>query len=440
MSDDVDYDTAVLALETDQTEILSGIYASYQLSDESPVSARCAAITTERNTLESQMTLVTVDDYKNLPEQYQVGIAESLTAQKAAEETLADAQEALTKAQSKVTVDSETQQELIDEALKAVDDAYADYLTAFQAYQTALVDTSEEGVLQAKEYKATSDQAWDTYEEYVAAYDAAKEELTEIQALESDVSAAKDALESAEEAKEVADVAVNDALGDVTEQMQREDAVMTLLLLEIAEADVTYNEDGTFSVYAETAGTVSMIYASVGDSVATTDVLIDFVQANSTYSVSFNTSAQKANQLKVGSEAEVINADATAILKSIRNTTNTDSGNLNEKKLTFTVTGDVTDGQTLALKMNESSQKYEYTIPSNAVNEDSDGTFLWIVQTKSTPLGNRCYAKKVAVEVVADDGTNAAINGDISTDTYVICLCTEALANGDMVRMKETAE
>lgn len=42
--------------------------------------------------------------------------------------------------------------------------------------------------------------------------------------------------------------------------------------------------------------------------------------------------------------------------------------------------------------------------------------------------------------VLADDGTTAAIDGEVSRDTYIITTGTDMIHDGDRVRMKEKAE
>ena len=56
---------------------------------------------------------------------------------------------------------------------------------------------------------------------------------------------------------------------------------------------------------------------------------------------------------------------------------------------------------------------------------------------KSSPLGNRYVAKRVAIEVLAADDTNSAVTADLSNGDYVITTSSAPIANGDMVRMAD---
>ncbi len=431
-----DYDDAVKSLDTRKSALLSQIYKTYHISEGDTVSAKGAAIRTEQNTLTNSLTYVSAESYEKLPQAYQSGIAQAVQGQKSADSAVEQANEALSDAQGKLTGSSDSQQELIDDAKKAMDQAYEDYLTAFYAYQDAVSSGSEE----AEMLEEASDAAYAAYEDSVDAHEDAVAELSKIQSQEAAVSSAENRLESANNAKERADQALTDALEDATTAITRDQTILSLVLLEIGADNMVYNEDGTVSVYAESAGIVAAISVSSGDTVMQSDPIAEIVQADGGYTVHFNVSAEKARKVRPGAQASVINADATATLKSIRNAANSESGQMDEKTLYFTVTGDVTVGQSLAVKLDENSQNYDYTVPSSALGEDNNGTFVLAVQTKSTPLGNRYYAKRIDVEVLADDGTNAAINGNIDMDTYVICISTKALEDGDMVRMKETSE
>ena len=76
-------------------------------------------------------------------------------------------------------------------------------------------------------------------------------------------------------------------------------------------------------------------------------------------------------------------------------------------------------------------------IPSAAVHTDADGSFVYTVTVKSSPLGNRYTVKKTTVEVLASDDTNSAVTGELSTADFVITTATVPLQPGDQVRIAE---
>ena len=62
---------------------------------------------------------------------------------------------------------------------------------------------------------------------------------------------------------------------------------------------------------------------------------------------------------------------------------------------------------------------------------------MLVTKSKSSPLGNRYYAEKVEVEVVASDETSRAVRGGISAGDYVITAASKPVSPKDQVRMKD---
>ncbi|WP_022760088.1 HlyD family efflux transporter periplasmic adaptor subunit [Butyrivibrio sp. AD3002] len=152
---------------------------------------------------------------------------------------------------------------------------------------------------------------------------------------------------------------------------------------------------------------------------------------------SFSVTMDQAKRLKVGDIAEPQNAwyytDFKATLKSIT----ADQQNPNTKKLlTFNIESpEVQNGQSVSLQIGQKSDNYDLTIPAGAVREDSNGKFILIVKSKSSPLGNRYIAARVDVEVLGSDDTTAAISGSLEGDEYVITTATAPIKSGDQVRL-----
>jgi hypothetical protein len=122
-------------------------------------------------------------------------------------------------------------------------------------------------------------------------------------------------------------------------------------------------------------------------------------------------------------------------LTSISNDKSDPSGS---KQLTFSVTGDdVSVGQSLSFSIGDKNASYDVVIPSSAIHTDADGSFVYTVQVKSSPLGNRYTVKKKTVTVLASDDTSSAVSGELSTADFVITTSTVPLEVGDQVRIAE---
>ncbi|MBQ8514352.1 MAG: HlyD family efflux transporter periplasmic adaptor subunit [Ruminococcus sp.] len=432
------YEESEIALEQDKSILMEEICTAYQLTSSSDTVYLSAAVQAEYTFLQNDLSYVNTDDFEKLPSKYQPEIQMALSSYESAQDAEEQARKNYSKAQSSLIGDSDTLQELADEAYRTRESAYEDYLTAHNAWQSAVNSGNEN----AAPMESAAESAWSYYESTADAYDKAVSQVNKAVQAENDASYAEQAYETAQESTEYASENLSTTLDEAASDIKRDISLLEILLLETSASDETLllNEDGTVSLYAETSGIVTGLSAAAGDMVLTSAPVLQLIKSDSTYTVRFNTSAEKAQSLRPGIEASVINADAEAILKGVYNATSSSSGSADEKTLLFTVSGDVTAGQSLALKMSENNQSFDFTVPSRAISEDSTGTFILVLETKSTPLGNRYYAKKINVTVLADDGSNAAIDGEITRDTYVIVLCTEAIQDGDMVRMKESAE
>jgi hypothetical protein len=124
--------------------------------------------------------------------------------------------------------------------------------------------------------------------------------------------------------------------------------------------------------------------------------------------------------------------DVDVTLASIRPDT-TDPGQ--KKLLTFDVTGSVTAGQSLSISVGQKSASFDYIVPNSAVREDNNGKFILIVESKSSPLGNRYVATRVDVEVLASDDTQSAISGGVTGYEYVITTSSAPVEAGKLVRL-----
>ena len=94
-------------------------------------------------------------------------------------------------------------------------------------------------------------------------------------------------------------------------------------------------------------------------------------------------------------------------------------------------------GQSLSLSIGQKSMDYELVVPNSAIREDNNGKFILIVQSKSSPLGNRYIATRVDVEVLASDDTHTAISAGIYGNEYVITTATKPVEAGKQVRLTD---
>lgn len=192
------------------------------------------------------------------------------------------------------------------------------------------------------------------------------------------------------------------------------------------------------TVDAPITGTIISIERIAGQKTGDGVVLATIQPEGQGYTMSFSVTNEQAKRLSVGDKADLVNAwrydDVDVSLKSIK-PDKTEPGQ--KKLLTFDVKGDVIAGQTLNVSVGQKSADYDLIVPNSAIREDNNGKFILIVETKSSPLGNRFVATRVDVQVVASDDTKSAITGALYGYEFVITTSTQPVEAGQLVRMAE---
>ncbi len=231
------------------------------------------------------------------------------------------------------------------------------------------------------------------------------------------------------------------ALTDLTQNISK-----TLNLEGLYEAIVKAREQVTAeeekaiggTVTADIAGTVTTINAAAGKEVSAAEPVVVLQPEGQGYTMSFTVTNEQAKRLAVGDVAELVNSwwysDMTIVLKNIKPDPTNPSKN---KLLTFTIDGDVTAGQSLNVSVGQKSANYDMIVPNSAIREDNNGKFILIVESKSSPLGNRYIATRVDVEVLASDDTQSAISGGLYGYEYVITTSNKPVEAGKQVRLAE---
>ncbi len=197
------------------------------------------------------------------------------------------------------------------------------------------------------------------------------------------------------------------------------------------------SETGTTEVVSKYSGVVSNISVKVGDTTLPETPVMTVDLADEGYTMEITVEAEKAKKVKKGTQAEVVNnwfGGIEATLTDIKSDTTAGSKN---KILVFSLTGDVDSGSYLELSIPCGGGNYDSIVPKNAIGHDKDGDFVLVVVSKNSPLGNRYYAERVAVEVLASDETSSAVSGNLGYNEYVITAASKPVEPKDQVRMKD---
>lgn len=183
------------------------------------------------------------------------------------------------------------------------------------------------------------------------------------------------------------------------------------------------------------SGTVTDIAVTAGTTVNANDVMMTIQPENKAYVLQFTVTENQAKKVRVGDTAEILNNwygnDVSAVVSAIRK----DPQNRSNSMIICEMKGDVSVGDSYTLSIGEQSSNYDTIVPTSAIREDSNGKFILIIESKSTPLGNRYYARRVDVDVITSDDTKSAVTGALEGYEYVITTTTKPIKENEQVRL-----
>lgn len=290
-------------------------------------------------------------------------------------------------------------------------------------------DAADKAKLAADEAKAAADEKYVDFKAKKEAYDAAVSEVETAQkALQDQLFALADQKKT--DGKTQAGAALD--LADQRRQIQEKQNDITKL-----------KENGDGSVLkSKVNGIVANVSVTAGKNADAGAVLMSVEVPDMGYGVQLSVTKEQAKKLKVGDKAEVTTNNwndkpMTATLSAIK----TDPAKPGENKLLeFKIEGeDIESGAQLSLAIGARGGNYDAIVPTSAVRSDNNGSFVLVVVSKSSPLGNRYVAQRVDVKVVASDDTNSAVSGGLTTSDFVITTSNKPIEPGKLVRLPDQA-
>lgn len=255
------------------------------------------------------------------------------------------------------------------------------------------------------------------------------------QSLKKQLLDANDALEKAKKAQEEAETKYTDMQKKLLSEIGVDSQYQALIDAR-EEVKKLEEEASESAILAPVSGTISNITKVAGESTAPDTTLVTILPSGKEKTLSISVTNEQAKKVNVGAVGEIADAwyYSDVVLKLISIKTDQDQPSTN-KKLTFSVEGDVSDGQNLNISVGDKSSNYDYVVPNSAIREDKKGKFILIVKSKSSPLGNRYFATRVDVEVLASDEKNTAVKGDVEAYDYVITTASKPVEAGNQVRL-----
>lgn len=261
----------------------------------------------------------------------------------------------------------------------------------------------------------------------VADQQAEYDKLSKASSAASTMKSAKDTLENLVFEQNLADSASVD-MKAAKESIEKQRKTVEKLKKESEGGEVKSPVNGTISSLSVSAGQT----ANAGTALATIDV------TDRGYTLKIPVTNEQAKKVTIGEQAELVNYwwggdDITATLESI----GTDPANPGKgKQLTFRMNGTVEPGQSITLSIGQKSANYDCLVPNSAVRSDNNGSFVLLVTSKSSPLGNRYTATRVSVNVLASDDTSTAVTG-LSAGDFVLTTSSKPVSSGMQVRLAD---
>ena len=223
---------------------------------------------------------------------------------------------------------------------------------------------------------------------------------------------------------------------DVESKYTREDQVKQIAELKEKIEKIKAAPEETL-VTAPIAGKIVSIDYVPGNSITSGTEVAKIEVADKGYICEVSMTTDQARKVQIGAECSIVNSwwfsDVKASVSQIRS----DPQSQGQKKIVvITVTGDVSEGQSLNFSIGDKSQSYDSVLPKNAIREDKEGNFVLVVESKSTPLGVRYKAVRYNVEIVASDDTKCAVSGLYGNES-IITTSTSPISDGQQVRLAE---
>ncbi len=400
--------------------------------------AQLSSYTKLQEKLTAMIAAIDMDDYTTAPVEYTGEILKLSEEYKNAEKLY---QEKLTVYTAMISTSEEedvettaptmVSQEEIAAAKTAMETAETARNTAAEAYNTKKSQLRTDYSAQLSDAESKIEEYTNLVSEYESSMGG---EGVTLDMLEADVKAKQRALEEviAQLEKSQKDNAAQDKLENLNLTSMKKN-------IEKAKEKVEKlkKENETTEIISKHSGIVSAINARVGDETVPDMEIITIDLSSEGYTVEITVDGEKTRKIKKGVEAEVLNnwnGNITAVLTNIKNDTTANSKN---RILVFSVTGDVDSNTNLDLSIPLGSGNYDTIVPKSAVYTDNKGSFVLIVKSKSSPLGNRYFAERVPVEVLCSDEVSSAISGSVTYGDYVIVASSLPVKPGDQVRMKD---
>lgn len=326
--------------------------------------------------------------------------------------------------------------------LTELETKYTEAKTKYESLikQSTAEDTVNEYSLILETYKNEESSLKDTIKQKNKELESLKKQLSESttnltpEALAEKIKEQKNSVDSLEASLKI--TKATETQTTTTNKLTREDQKKQLEKL-AAKIETYKNAPENTQVTAPIAGKIISINFTAGESVTSGNTVASIEIADKGYIVEISMAADQARKIQVGTPCSIVNSwwysNIEASVTGMRSDPSSQGKN---RIITITVSGDVSEGQTLNFSIGDKSQSYDSVLPNSAIREDNNGKFVLVVESKKTPLNMRYTAKRVDIEVLASDDTKTAVSGLYGSE-FVITNSTVPISDKQQVRLAE---
>ena len=190
-------------------------------------------------------------------------------------------------------------------------------------------------------------------------------------------------------------------------------------------------------VVAPTSGYVYNITIQDGDIMEDDKTVVMYIVPDtSTYSVTFKFDTKVAQDMSIGQSLTI---DKYWVDDCIITNIKPDAENPREKREVKCAIQSTWawPGESLTATADKSNADYEHVIASSAIIEDNGGTFVYVIEESTSPLGDKYVVKRVKVDIEGTDGALTAISGEGIEGNLIVVRSEEPLQDGDRVRLED---
>ena len=246
-----------------------------------------------------------------------------------------------------------------------------------------------------------------------------------------DKTAAREKLNAAQETLRLAQEAYLEEM--LLEQPGARTLVLDIAALEAKINTLVFFQEQQYQILSESTGLLADL--SLEENMVTTgNEVIGICTSGNGLTLTFQASREDANNiLKYEPDLKATQEELEEALRSFDPDINT----LGQDMVTFTAklreTGWTDKGISITGDLWRSD--YDLCIPMSALRQDSDGYFVYVMETTQTLMGIDKRVVRRDIYIENTDGRYAAVSGDISSNDQVILSSSKPLSDGDSVRV-----